>query len=146
MLYNVPQFIDVEDKIAGPLTWRQLLWMIGMTVVLMVLWNIFEPSYFFVNAAFIVPIFVAFAFYRPYGQPLIKMVFFGIVFLFNPRSYTWKQTGSVMQKSIRLDEQDVKKKTNDNMLSLDEIVNVSKILDNPSESLTREMKNDSMKK
>ena len=39
MLFNVPQYIDVEDKIVGPLTGKQLLWMIGMGIMLLVLWN-----------------------------------------------------------------------------------------------------------
>lgn len=38
-MFSTPQFIDVEDKIAGPLTWRQLLWMIGMGITLLVIYT-----------------------------------------------------------------------------------------------------------
>ena len=37
MRFEVPQFIEIEDKIFGPLTWRQFLYLgggIGMAVVL----------------------------------------------------------------------------------------------------------------
>lgn len=37
MRFEVPQFIDIEDKIFGPLTWRQFLYLgggVGMGVVL----------------------------------------------------------------------------------------------------------------
>jgi hypothetical protein len=47
MLFNVPQFIDVEDKIAGPLTVKQVLWLIGMGAVLFIVWTFFDTPTFF---------------------------------------------------------------------------------------------------
>lgn len=92
MLFNVPQYIDVEDKVAGPLTAKQLLWMFGMGAVLLVLWGILDKSVFFVAAVPVVLIFAALAFYRPYNQPFIKFIFSGILFLFKPKVYIWKRT------------------------------------------------------
>lgn len=43
MRFEVPQFIDIEDKIFGPLTWRQFLYLgggVGMGVVLFFVANI----------------------------------------------------------------------------------------------------------
>jgi PrgI family protein len=43
MRFEVPQFIDIEDKIFGPLTWRQFLYLgggVGMGVVLFFTANI----------------------------------------------------------------------------------------------------------
>ena len=40
MRFTVPQFIDIEDKIFGPLTWKQFLYVgggIGMSVVLLLI-------------------------------------------------------------------------------------------------------------
>ena len=37
MRFEVPQFIEIEDKIFGPLTWRQFLYLgggVGMSVVM----------------------------------------------------------------------------------------------------------------
>jgi hypothetical protein len=91
MLFNVPQYIDVEDKIAGPFTGKQLLWMFGMGAVLLVLWTTIDKTSFFVAAIFVVPIFVALAFWRPYGQPLIKFIYFSFAFMFRPKMYIWKR-------------------------------------------------------
>ena len=46
MRFEVPQFIEVEDKIFGPLTWRQFLYLgggIGMAVVIFITlpWYVF---------------------------------------------------------------------------------------------------------
>jgi hypothetical protein len=92
MLFNVPQYVDVEDKIAGPLTAKQLLWMFAMGVTVMVIWNIFDkPTVYFV-AVPVAVIFLAFAFYRPYNRPLSSFIGSAIMFLFQPKFYTWKRT------------------------------------------------------
>jgi hypothetical protein len=39
MRFEVPQFIDIEDKIFGPLTWRQFLYLgggVGMAIVMFI--------------------------------------------------------------------------------------------------------------
>jgi hypothetical protein len=91
MMFNVPQFIDVEDKIAGPLTWRQLLWMIGMGAALLTFFNIFDSALFVIIAIPTVLLFVAFAFYRPNGFPLTKFVFYMILFFFRPKVSVWER-------------------------------------------------------
>lgn len=91
MMSSVPQFIDIEDKIAGPLTWRQLLWMIGMGVLLLILFNVLEGALFVVVAIPVVLVFVALAFYRPQGQPLISFVGHGFFFLFRPKVAVWER-------------------------------------------------------
>lgn len=43
MQFEVPQFIEIEDKIFGPLTWRQFLYLgggVGMAVVLFLTTNL----------------------------------------------------------------------------------------------------------
>lgn len=90
-MFSVPQFIDVEDKIAGPLTWKQLLWMIGMGAVLLVSFNAFDTSLFFIIAVPTVLIFTALAFYRPNGFPLTTFIFYAILFLFRPKVSVWER-------------------------------------------------------
>ncbi|GBE17084.1 prgI family protein [bacterium BMS3Abin15] len=97
MLFNVPQYIDVEDKIVGPLTGKQLLWMIGMGIMLLVLWNTVSRAIFFIAGIPLALIFIAFAFYRPYNQPLIKFIIHAILFLFRPKVYTWRRTAKRIQ-------------------------------------------------
>lgn len=99
-MFNVPQFIDVEDKIAGPLTWRQLLWMIGLGAVLLVLFNVVEKSLFMVIAVPVVLLFVALAFYRPHNQPLIVYEAYAFLFLFRPKLALWERPVSKLPKKV----------------------------------------------
>lgn len=91
MMFSTPQFIDVEDKVAGPLTWRQLLWMIGMGITLLVIYTMIGNVAFFVLAVPIILIFCALAFYRPQGQSLIVFVLHGIMFFFRPKVAVWQR-------------------------------------------------------
>ncbi len=89
MMFNVPQFIDVEDKIAGPLTWRQLLWMIAMGAAVLLLFVFLDGAITFVVAVPVVFLFLALAFYRPNGQPFINYLLSAIFFLFRPKLMMW---------------------------------------------------------
>jgi len=92
MLTNVPQYIDVEDKVAGPLTVKQLIWMLILGAVLFVLWMLIPAkSIFIVIALPILALFVAMAFYKPFGQPLPGFIASGFMFLFAPKIYVWKR-------------------------------------------------------
>lgn len=97
MLINVPQYIDVEDKVAGPLTVKQLLWMIAMAVTLFVFWSAFPKPAAIILAIPTVILFVALAFYKPYGQPLGSFLLFGIMYFFRPKFYVWKRTTEKIQ-------------------------------------------------
>ncbi len=91
MLFNIPQFIDKEDKIVGPFTARQLGWIAGGAALLFVLWSMFDLSAFVVAAIPIVLIFGALAFYRPNNQPLIGFALSSISFLMRPKMYVWRR-------------------------------------------------------
>jgi hypothetical protein len=88
---NVPQFIDVEDKIAFGLTGKQLLWMAGGVALLVVSYSLFDRQLFFAVGFFIVLIFGSLAFVRPQGVPLISFVGFSLMFFLKPKSYIWKR-------------------------------------------------------
>lgn len=96
MLINVPQYIDVEDKIVGPLTAKQLGWLIALGVSLLLMWSFLDRVSFFLIAIPVAFLFVALAFYRPYGQPLVNFLLNGVVYLFNPKVYVWKRTPQSM--------------------------------------------------
>jgi hypothetical protein len=134
MMHNVPQFIDTEDKIVGPLTAKQLGWLFGAGAILLILWNLLDFASFVIAALFVLALAGAFAFYRPNGQPFLKfiisMVFFGV----RPKIYVWKRDTSI---NLSLEKSTIKKpaagehirKKNLNQAKVQEI---SSLLDNPT--------------
>jgi len=137
MRSSVPQFINVEDKIAGPLSWRQLYWVIGMVIILLVLWKTLPLPVFAILGFLVFVGFMAMAFYKPWGQSLPKVAWFAIVYLFRPKTYTWKRTPrpqSTRKKSENLNTPIQTPDTPDEVSN--KIRTYADLLDNPSEHIS----------
>lgn len=99
MIFNVPQFIDIEDKIVGPLTAKQLGWLALGGVILLVCYALLDASAFAISAVIVITIFSALAFYRPYNQPLIKFIFSSLLFATRPKRYIWRRLPEKMKRT-----------------------------------------------
>ena len=67
--FTVPQFIDVEDKIIGPITARQFLIMLSGFMLIAVCYKIFSFNIFLILAILIFAISGVFAFFKVNGMP-----------------------------------------------------------------------------
>lgn len=129
MMFNVPQFIDVEDKIAGPLTWRQLLWMIGMGAVVLMLFMFLDGALLFVAATPVVLLFLLFAFYRPGGQSFIQYVMSAFFFLFRPKVMMWdRPVGGMLRKPITKKAESTQNKET-KVVTIEEIRRIAEMVD-----------------
>jgi hypothetical protein len=99
MQAGVPQFIDIEDKIAFGLTAKQLLWMGAMVAVLIVAYSLFNRQLFFAIAFFVIVIFASLAFWRPQGVSLFSFLGFTLLYLFKPKNYIWRRVYSAQSKT-----------------------------------------------
>jgi hypothetical protein len=92
MNFNVPQFIDVEDKIAFQLTAKQLGWFAVGGVILFVFWQISGGGVAFIVAAIVVSIgCTLFAFLKPAGMTLFGFIISSIRYLFKPKVMVWRR-------------------------------------------------------
>ena len=67
--FIVPQFIDNEDKILGPITVRQFLIMLVATLLLFIEFKLLKTLYFVFAAAFTGGTAAVFSFVKINGQP-----------------------------------------------------------------------------
>lgn len=91
MKYEVPQFIDVEDKVFGPLTIKQFLYLIGGAGLSYLFWVSF-PIFFAV--LFILPVValvLALAFYKINNRPFAQAIENGIQYFLSNKLYLWKK-------------------------------------------------------
>ena len=91
MEYQVPQFIEVEDKIFGPLTWRQFIY-IGGGVGLSVIIYLYLP--FFIGLILIMMV-MAFAsmlaFYKVNNRSFVDILGAGFTFFTKEKLYLWRK-------------------------------------------------------
>lgn len=91
MQFQVPQFIEVEDKIFGPLTFKQFLYVAGGIGLSVVVYRLL-PLY--VAAVIILPILglaFALAFYRVNEKPFIEILEAAFSYATKSKLYLWKK-------------------------------------------------------
>src|SRR3989338_2042946 len=91
MKFQVPQFIDVETKLIGPLTLKQFLWLASGGAILFFLSLIMNRILFFIVAIPVGGFFAALAFIRVNEAPLMYYVLYAIMFALNPKQYIFKK-------------------------------------------------------
>lgn len=93
MQFQVPQFIEVEDKIFGPLTIKQFIYLAGGVGISLVFYLLI-PSKFIVlilSAPFLA-LAAALAFYKVNGKPFVDVLEAAISFSLKNKLYIWKKT------------------------------------------------------
>lgn len=112
MRYQVPQFIDVEDKIFGPLTFKQFVYVAGSAGMSFVIFK-------FVTLIIALPIILAvmgfglaLAFYKVNNKPFIAIVESAIKYWGASKLYIWKK----LQKKVEANASSENTKTVDGML------------------------------
>ena len=91
MRFQVPQFIDVEDKIFGPLTFKQFVYLAGGVGLAVVLFT-FLPKFLAILIGLPVVIFGAtLAFYKVNEKPFIHFLEALLNYTFTNKLYIWKK-------------------------------------------------------
>jgi len=94
MQATVPQFIDVEDRIIGPLTLKQFLYFVTAGALELVYWFFFDFSLFILVSIPTLAIAAAFAFFKINDRPFIYFVLAVIGYYFKPVVRVWHRRGS----------------------------------------------------
>jgi hypothetical protein len=128
MIFNVPQFIDIEDKIVGPLTAKQLGWLAAGSVVLLFLYGLFDKSTFILLGIIDAIFFGALAFYRPYSQPLIKFIMSSILFATRPKMYIWRRIPEKIQSRVEKKSKNTQVTTKKEF-NAQKVADISRLLD-----------------
>lgn len=91
MQFQVPQFIDIEDKVIGPLTIKQFLYILVAGVILFVLFKLLNFSVFIILSIPVIVLTYALAFVKVHNKPFINVIGNFIGFLRKPDFYVWKK-------------------------------------------------------
>ena len=91
MQYQVPQFIEMEDKIVGPLTLKQFGYLAGGGILSFALFFILKMGFAITLAIPIVAAAITMAFGKIKGTPMPKYLSAMIGFALKPQLYLWKK-------------------------------------------------------
>ena len=101
--FQVPQYIDVKDKIFGPFTIKQFIYLLGGGGVVLILYLLHLPTILFLLLA--IPIggfFVALALLKINEQEFDQVLNNAINHFLNPRLYIWKKEEINIKKTQKV--------------------------------------------
>ncbi|MEA2112709.1 MAG: PrgI family protein [Patescibacteria group bacterium] len=98
MQFEVPQFIEVEDKIFGPLTLKQFIYLAGGAGIS---FTIYSLAPLFLAILIIIPLMGlsgALAFYKKDGRPFILTTESAFKYALGNKLYIWKKENKKRKK------------------------------------------------
>ncbi len=91
MEYQVPQFIEVENKIIGPLTLRQFIYVAGAAGLCIVFFVYLQIIIAILLAIPVVALAAALAFYKVNGKPFVEVLEAGFNYYTSAKLFLWKR-------------------------------------------------------
>jgi len=103
MRFQVPQFIEIEDKIFGPLSLRQFIYLAGSAGITVTIWAIIPLPFFFILiiSAPVVALGVALAFYKVNNRPFINILESAFSYMTSNHLYLWEKKDKKASSSIQ---------------------------------------------
>lgn len=98
--FQVPQFIETEDKVVGPLTWKQFAYIAAAGGVSVILFLILTPLIWFVLTLVVAAVAIPLAFVSVNGRPMIVFLRALLDNIWRPKVYVFQPRGS--QKETKL--------------------------------------------
>jgi hypothetical protein len=102
MQFQVPQFIETEDKIFWNLTLKQFLTLVVGGSISFSMFLLLRPSFAFIITIIVMPISLAFAFYRPNGKSLGAYFLSALFYYWNPHIFIFRPRGGENPDEIPL--------------------------------------------
>ncbi len=114
--FTVPQFIDIENKIIGPITTRQFLIMLTYSMIVALCYRLFDFVLFLTIIIPLFLIFIFFAFIKINGRPSYYFVLNVVKTLKRPSIRVWNhkirgfeyitdsQEANMLEKSLQIKE------------------------------------------
>ena len=97
--YQVPQFIEVEDKIFGPLTLKQFVYLAGGGGLILLFFTLLPLYLTIILGIPIAALSAGLAFYTVNGRPLIFAMEHAFGYLFGTKLYLWMQRDAKPQEA-----------------------------------------------
>ncbi len=117
MQFKVPQFLDIEDKIFGPFTFKEFVYLAGGAGLCFVLYKLLGLFLGAIPILVVAAFAIALARYRPNNKPFIDMVEAGFNYLIQSKLYIWKRR--------KVDAKEKNKATSENNIMNRDMVRLS---------------------
>lgn len=91
MQFQVPQYIEVEDHIVGPLTLKQFFYIATGFLTIFVSFFFIVTWLWLITSVIVAAASLAFALVKYHGRPLMAITVAALRYWFGGRTYTWQK-------------------------------------------------------
>jgi len=91
MQFKVPQFLEIEDKIFGPFTFREFVYLAGGAGLCFILYRLLGVYLGAIPIVAVAGLALLLTFYKPNDKPFVNMIEAGFNFVFKNKLYIWKR-------------------------------------------------------
>ena len=91
MQFQVPQFIEIEDKLFGPFTFRQFVYLAGGAAGCFIIYRFLPTFLAYPAIALFGGMALLLAFYKVNNRPFIYTLESGLKYYLSPKLYKWKK-------------------------------------------------------
>lgn len=98
MQFKVPQFLDIEDKIFGPFTFKQFIYLAGGAGICFVLFKLLGIGWGILPILAVAGFSMALTFYRPNNTPFVDVLAAGFRYITQKKLYIWQKEGDQSTK------------------------------------------------
>ncbi len=91
MQFKVPQFLDIEDKIFGPFTFREFVYLAGGTGLCFILYKLLGLVLGAIPILMIAGLSLMLTFYKPNNKPFLNMLESSFKYFTQNKLYIWKK-------------------------------------------------------
>lgn len=92
MQFKVPQFLEIEDKIFGPFTFREFVYLAGGGGLCFTLFKLLGLVLGAIPIILVAGFSLMLVFYRPNNKPFTNVLESGFKYLIQSKLYLWKKT------------------------------------------------------
>src|SRR3989338_1442358 len=91
MQFKVPQFLEIEDKIFGPFTFKEFVYLAGGAGLCFVIYRLLGIWLGAIPILLAAGFSLLLTFYKPNNKPFINMLQAGFNYLTQSKLYVWKE-------------------------------------------------------
>ncbi len=100
MQFRVPQFLEIEDKIFGPFTFREFIYLVGGGGLCFTVYKLLGLLWGSIPILIIAGFSLLLTFYKPNNKPFVNVLESGLKYLSQSKLYIWKKS-AVKAKEVK---------------------------------------------
>jgi len=107
MAVKIPQNVDKEDKLVGPLTLKQFLYILGGSALMFATWQYHVEGYLFFTEFILISLVIsvlmlALAFVKINGRPFIVLISNTLAYIFTHKQRFWSRHNHMSVKKLKI--------------------------------------------